>query len=260
MRPVARPLRFTRRSSSDGSSLHVQENSQHQCRLHCAMHDCGHAKRPHRLVPRAGPGQNKGALSCNLGARSPENNDFAVRAPLIFCNFLCPACQRAGHTPAAEGQNAQTQRLRWRDADALKRNRSAPQFHPTRAGLQFRHFPAWRCRNASRVHNDGDTTLVQKKTRLVAQPRRKGAQKVQCGRRVVVLFRQWFSKFAWRIRLCGFSCNFCATARAQQRVRVTFRRLGGSFLFRRVFHDFTVPFGHHRRTDLHDCEPLPNVG
>ena len=90
------------------SSLHVQENSEHQCRLQCAMHYCGHAKRPHRLVPRAGPGQNKGALSCNLGARSPENKDFAVLAPLNFGNFLCPACQRAGHTPAAEGQNAQT--------------------------------------------------------------------------------------------------------------------------------------------------------
>ena len=54
-------------------------------------------------------------------------------------------------------------RLWWKDADALTRIRPAPQLHPTRAGLQFRHFPAWRCRNASRVHNDGDTTLVQKK-------------------------------------------------------------------------------------------------
>ena len=83
---------------------------------------------------------------------------------------------------------------------------------------------------------------------------------MQCGRRVVFLFRPWFSKLAWRARLCGVSRNFCATARAQQRVRVTFRRLGGSFLFRLVFYDFIVPFGHHRRTDLHDCEPLPNVG
>ena len=89
-------------------SLHVQENSQHQCRLHCAMHYCGHAKRPHRLVPRAGPGQNKGALRCNLGARSPGNNDFAVYAPR---NFLATFCAQSASAPGTRrplgGQNAQ---------------------------------------------------------------------------------------------------------------------------------------------------------
>ena len=191
MRPVARLLRFTRRSSSDGSSLRVQDNSQHQCRLRCAMHDCDHAKRPRRLKPRAGSEQNKGALRCNLGARWPENKDFAVRAPLIFWATFCaqPASVPCTNRPL-RAKTPKQPRLWWKDADALTRIRPAPQLHPTRAGLQFRHFPAWRCRNASRVHNDGDTTLVQKKQRLVAQPRWKGPQTVQCGRRVVFFFRQ----------------------------------------------------------------------
>ena len=90
-RPIAQPLRFENGSSMDGRPMRVQENSQHQCRLHCAMHDCDHAKRPRRLKPRAGPEQNKGALRCNLGARSLENKDFAVRAPRNFWQLSVPS-------------------------------------------------------------------------------------------------------------------------------------------------------------------------
>ena len=55
------------------------------------MHYCGYAKRPHRLVPRACPGQTEGALRGDLGARSQENNDFAVRAPMICLQLSVPS-------------------------------------------------------------------------------------------------------------------------------------------------------------------------
>ena len=143
--------------------MHVQENSQCQFRLHCATHDCGHAKRPHRLVPRAGPRAEPRSTSLQtLVLGRLKNNGFVVRAPRNFGNFLCPACQRAGHMPAAGGQTPRTPRRGWWVADALERNRLASQFHPARPGLRFRHFPARRCRKSSRVHKNGDATLWRK--------------------------------------------------------------------------------------------------
>ena len=109
------------------------------------------------------PGQNQGALRCKPWCSGAcKNKGFVVRAPRNFGNFLCPACQRAGHMPAAGGQTPRTPRRGWWVADALKRNRLASQFHPTRPGWRFRHFPARRCRKSSRVHNNGDATLWRK--------------------------------------------------------------------------------------------------
>ena len=77
--------------------------------------------------------------------------------------FLATFCAQPASAPGTRrplgAKTPKTPRQRWRDADASKRNRSASQFHPTRAGWRFRHFPAWRCRKSSRVHNDGDATL-----------------------------------------------------------------------------------------------------
>ena len=158
-RPVARRLRFKRCSSSDGPRCMCKRirNISVVCIVRCITAVTPSVRTGWCQGPAPGRTKEHFAATLELGRQKTK---FSWYVPhLFFGNFLCPACQRAGHTPAAEGQNAQTQRLRWRDADALKRNRSAPQFHPTRAGLQFRHFHAWRCRKSSRVHNDGDATL-----------------------------------------------------------------------------------------------------
>ena len=59
-------------------------------------------------------GQNQGALRCKPWCSGAcKNKGFVVRAPRNFGNFLCPACQRAGHMPAAGGQTPSTPRWGW---------------------------------------------------------------------------------------------------------------------------------------------------
>ena len=193
-----------RGSSSDGSSMHVQENSQHQCRLHCAMHCCGHAKRPHRLVPRAGPGQNKGALRCNLGARSPENNVFAVRAPLIFCPLSVPSLPaRRAHAgrwgPKRPKRNARGGGTPTRRKEIVRHRNSTP--HGQGGGLGTFLPGGAASRRASTMTA---TRLCAEKTRPVAQPRRKGAQKVQCGCCVVGFVDHGFTNRTVHTSLLSF--------------------------------------------------------
>ena len=129
-RLIAQPLRFDKGSPMDGSSMRVQENSQHQCRLHCAMHYCGYAKRPHRLVPRACPGQPEGALGGDLGARSPENK-ISRYAPLNF--FVTFRARPASVPGTLRPLRAKTQKNATPEevgGQSIKRNRLAPQFHP----------------------------------------------------------------------------------------------------------------------------------
>ena len=149
------------------------------------MHCCGHAKRPHRLVPRAGPGQNEGALRCNLGARSPGNNVFAVCAPLNFWQLSAPSLPaRRAHAGRWGPKRKKTQRLRRWEPKASKEIVWHRNSTTARTGLQSRHFLARRCRKPWRAHNRAQR-LCAEKTRPVAQRGRKSAQKVQGGRCVV---------------------------------------------------------------------------
>ena len=206
----------------DGSSMHVQENSQHQCRLHCAMHYCGYAKRPHRLVPRACPGQPEAALRGDLGARSPENNDFAVHAPEFSATFRAQPASVPGTLRPLRAKTHKTQRLRRWEAKASKEIVWHRNSTPTRTGLQFRHFLDRRCRKTSHAHN-GAQRLCAEKTRPVAQRKRKSPQKVQGGCCVVNFVAHGFPFYMARSFLQCFIAisvprlsfhNFFATARA----------------------------------------------
>ena len=146
------------------------------------MHRCGHAKRPHRLVPRAGPGQNEGALRCNLGARSPGNNDFAVCAPR---NFLATFCAQSASAPGTRrplgAKTPKTQRLRRWEAKASKEIFWHRNSTTARTGWQSRHFLARKCCKQWRTHNKAQRHCAEK-LRPVAQRGRKSVQKVECGR------------------------------------------------------------------------------
>ena len=109
------------------------------------------------------PGRTKEHFVANPGARSPEKQQFrgACRA-----EFLATFCAQPASAPGTcrplGAKTPRTPRRGWWVADALKRNRLASQFHPTRPGWRFRHFPARRCRKSSRVHKNGDATLFRK--------------------------------------------------------------------------------------------------
>ena len=141
----------------------------------------------------------------------------------ILATFCAQPASAPGTCRPLGAKTPRTPRRRWWDADALRRNRLASQFHPHGQGCGSGTFlPGGAA--SRRASTKTATRLCGEKTRQVAQPRRKYAQKVQCERCVVDLSAM-VSQIAWFIRLCcvflqflchgGVSNDFYATARAQ---------------------------------------------
>ena len=228
--------------------MHVQENSQCQCRLHCAKHDCGHAKRPHRLVPRAGPGQNKGALRCNLGARSPGKQRFRGTCPGEFLATFCaqPAsapgtCRPLGAKRPERHAGGGGSPTRWKEIGW--HHSSTP--HGQGCGLGT-FLPGGAA--SRRASTKTATRLCGEKTRQVAQPRRKYAQKVQCERCVVDLSAMvsqiaWFYLFLLRFLMISvprrsfrrFLCNSARAKRVHAKSDV-WVEVFGLFLFSMIYY------------------------
>ena len=137
----------------DGSSMHVQEDSQHQCRLQCdallRLRQAS-AQAGAKGLPRATRRSSSWRSRCSVAREQGFRGTFSAE---FLATFRAQPASVPGTLRPLRAKTLKTQRLRRWEAKASTEIVWHRNSTPTRSGLQFKHFLARRCRETSHAHN-----------------------------------------------------------------------------------------------------------